>query len=486
MLDFFAVITKGGLVLWYFQDAAQKINTSIAALNALIRNVILQERGGLNVYNHENLSLKMRMDNEFDLMFVAIYQKILQLSYVDKFLSDIHREFRDRYKEPLEHGLYYQSFDFTSDYHQILFNAEEVTKLKNTIVRAPRTFEQSDKSKKTVDSMIEKRPGEKPKKQSKKKEDKSSNVEIVVPAEFEEEPAQQIEELSESVVENGTSDEKLDPKEEIRLKLEKLQKRGTPKALKTKSPKPGKKGKEARIWELDGRESATLDYSKQSGGDSFPPPAARPEYLPDPSKVGTLRGNLQGMDDTSEKDKKPSGVFSMFKSLVGGKVLSATDMQPVLEKLKDHLIGKNVASEIAQKLCQSVESKLEGKHIGTFEGVTSLVRTTLTDALVQLLTPREDWTSFGRDRGEGVAPPLRHHFLRRERSWESHQLGQDFLLADRKQLPSIDRRLRHLPSGGCGAAPDAYEAFECPSPAGETRRNVHGRTLRTGLWQGRG
>ena len=42
MLDFFAVITKGGLVLWYFQDAAQGLDTSIAAINALIRNVILQ------------------------------------------------------------------------------------------------------------------------------------------------------------------------------------------------------------------------------------------------------------------------------------------------------------------------------------------------------------------------------------------------------------------------------------------------------------
>lgn len=56
-----------------------------------------------------------------------------------------------------------------------------------------------------------------------------------------------------------------------------------------------------------------------------------------------------------------SGMFSLFKNLVGGKVLTTDDLQPVLEKLKDHLIGKNVASEIAIKLCQSVETKLEGK-----------------------------------------------------------------------------------------------------------------------------
>lgn len=36
-------------------------------------------------------------------------------------------------------------------------------------------------------------------------------------------------------------------------------------------------------------------------------------------------------------------------------------MDPVLEKLKEHLVTKNVAIEIATKLCDSVSSKLEGK-----------------------------------------------------------------------------------------------------------------------------
>lgn len=51
----------------------------------------------------------------------------------------------------------------------------------------------------------------------------------------------------------------------------------------------------------------------------------------------------------------------MFRGLVGRKTLTEADVEPVLEKLKDHLIGKNVASEIANKLCQSIGKKLEGK-----------------------------------------------------------------------------------------------------------------------------
>lgn len=46
---------------------------------------------------------------------------------------------------------------------------------------------------------------------------------------------------------------------------------------------------------------------------------------------------------------------------MGSKNLTRQDMEPVLEKLQDHLIAKNVASDIATKLCDSVAAKIEGK-----------------------------------------------------------------------------------------------------------------------------
>lgn len=61
-------------------------------------------------------------------------------------------------------------------------------------------------------------------------------------------------------------------------------------------------------------------------------------------------------------------MFSFFKSLTGGKVITADMLQPALEKMKEHLIAKNVAAEISEKLCSSVMVKLEGKVIGTFSG----------------------------------------------------------------------------------------------------------------------
>lgn len=60
-------------------------------------------------------------------------------------------------------------------------------------------------------------------------------------------------------------------------------------------------------------------------------------------------------------------------------------MEFVLDKMRDHLIAKNVAADIAVQLCESVASKLEGKVMGTFSTVTSTVKQALQEFLVQIL-----------------------------------------------------------------------------------------------------
>lgn len=61
------------------------------------------------------------------MILVVAYQKILQLSYVDKFLNDIHLEFRDKYKNELNSGANrnFHQFDFISEFQQILEDAEK-------------------------------------------------------------------------------------------------------------------------------------------------------------------------------------------------------------------------------------------------------------------------------------------------------------------------------------------------------------------------
>ena len=69
-------------------------------------------------------------------MFQVAYQKILQLSYVDKFLDDIQREFRDRYKDDLQRSKLCRNFaDFTPTFQLMLKSAEDEARL---IAKAPK------------------------------------------------------------------------------------------------------------------------------------------------------------------------------------------------------------------------------------------------------------------------------------------------------------------------------------------------------------
>lgn len=372
--------------MWCFQSTKQIFTPSV---NALIRTVILQERTGNQSYDHNSVTLKYKLDNEFELVFVVAYQKILQLSYVDKFLSDIHLEFRDKYKEDLRHGRYYQEFDFMKSFQKVLHMAEEWGRSQAKLPKQMRSFEESAKSKKTVASMIERKGDNK---ENKKK------VKITEPVKVEPPP-------SPTPVSNGSEiseDILLQNRQRLAMKM------GGPKKKDKKSPKPSKEGKKPRVWELGGnnKDLETLDRSKDKPEDQTS------DFTPESVMVGRMVGGIKDLevesdsdeynedDDDDEEEEVPSsqtnnksaaksgGVFSIFRGLVGSKNLSKEAMQPCLEKLRDHLISKNVAADIAIKLCDSVATKLEGKVIGTFDTVASTVKNTLTESLVQILSPR--------------------------------------------------------------------------------------------------
>ncbi|XP_077261689.1 signal recognition particle receptor alpha isoform X1 [Temnothorax americanus] len=390
MLDLFTIFSKGGIVLWYFQSTSQIFAPSV---NALIRSVILQERTGNHSFDHDSLRLQYKLDNEFELVFVVAYQKILQLSYVDKFLNDIHLEFRDRFKNELENSSWFANFEFEPAYRSVLERAEHWSRSQAKIPKQMRTFDESQKSKKTVASMIERKDDKDDKKPGKKK--KANNCNGDYHTKIQDIPRQEL--PKQQVEHNGELDEETLITNRMKL-AQKMA--GKKKADKQKSPKPEKAGKKPRIWELGGttKDLATLERTKDK-------PEENDDYVAaNTALVGQMKGSIRDLEvnsdseDSSDQEEieqskqqqmqKKTSMFSMFKSLVGSKSLKQDDMLPVLEKLKDHLITKNVAADIAQKLCDSVGTKLEGKVLGTFDSVANTVKTTLTDALVQILSPK--------------------------------------------------------------------------------------------------
>jgi signal recognition particle receptor subunit alpha len=69
-----------------------------------------------------------------------------------------------------------------------------------------------------------------------------------------------------------------------------------------------------------------------------------------------------------EKEEPKLGTLgSIFARLTGGKVLTENDLKPVLEGMKQHLMKKNVAKEISEKVCEGVGEGLVGQKLGSFQ-----------------------------------------------------------------------------------------------------------------------
>jgi len=347
--------------------------------------VLLQERAvKKNYWENGQLALRYKMDNEFELVFVIAYQKMLNLHYLDKLLDEIQLRFRDMFQDNLKAGKFLEDFSgFGPEFSRTLRLVEEESRIEKLAQQKPRKFEESEKSQKSIKSMIVSDKNEtKPKKEAKK------SVKIA----------------EENIPEPVTEAESVnDLDEQTRLEnLRKLsQKKKSPKSPNPKSPKSGKK---STTWDpvlyggkLSKEQMNSLDRTVGKPSESEDVDIHFNQYVPDQNLVGRsaqLEDVEYEEDDDEEVLRSSAGgksggsMFSMFSNLVGNKALTRDDLEPVLAKLRDNLIAKNVASEVAASLIESVMVKLEGSVMGTFQSIARTVKDALTQSLMKLLTPK--------------------------------------------------------------------------------------------------
>lgn len=130
MLEQLLIFTRGGLILWTCKELGDALKGS--PIDTLIRSCLLEERSGAASYNYESYTLKWTFHNELGLVFVAVYQRILHLLYVDELLAMVKREFSDIY-DPKR----VEYFDFDETFRQLRkeaeARAEELRKVKPVV-----------------------------------------------------------------------------------------------------------------------------------------------------------------------------------------------------------------------------------------------------------------------------------------------------------------------------------------------------------------
>ncbi|KAM5548219.1 signal recognition particle receptor subunit alpha [Rosa sericea] len=402
MLEQLLIFTRGGLILWTCKELGNALKGS--PIDTLIRSCLLEERSGAASYDYTApgaaYTLKWTFHNELGLVFVAVYQKILHLLYVDDLLAMVKQSFAEIY-DPKR--TVYDDFDetFRQLRKEAEARAEELKKSKQVgkPVSNSRKQGQVQKAglggdKKSNEGGLASDGGDGNAVKGRKLENGISNGNHVVSKESNVVGTANGKENTSSNL--GAFDvNKLKSRSKVGKKTEKTA------SLDSKASKaePKKKiTKKNRVWDDSPQESleSKLDFTDTVGENADNNievvAADHGESMMDRDEDYSSESEAEEEEEVgkqSKPDSKKKGWFSsMFQSIAGKANLERSDLEPALKALKDRLMTKNVAEEIAEKLCESVAASLEGKKLGSFTRISSTVQGAMEEALVRILTPR--------------------------------------------------------------------------------------------------
>ncbi|KAM0931672.1 hypothetical protein ACQ4PT_000177 [Festuca glaucescens] len=414
MLEELLIFTRGGLILW---SSCRALGVASALkgspIDALIRSCLLEERSADASFSQDTYALKWTFNNDLGLVFVAIYQRMLHLLYVEDLLAAVRKEFSQIY-DPKR-----VSYDdgFTDVFRQLHLEAEArgeaMKKTRQSTLPSSRA-PASGGGKKL--SALGGRAGpqgagggggkkggaESGKDDSDSSDSGKDHNKLTNKGQPQNGLNKDSSNARALVVDNGK--ENGDPNDgafDVNTLRKKIggkkngKKNDAGKKAPTAKAEPKKNVKKDRVWDDQPCKAGKLDFTDLADdrGEEMVEQAIAHQGDSMMDKDEALSSDSEDEDDEGEENaeagqKKKGWFTSMFKSIAGNNVLEKADLQPALKALKDRLMTKNVAEEIAEKLCESVAASLEGKKLGSFTRISSTVQTAMEEALTRILTPR--------------------------------------------------------------------------------------------------
>ncbi|KAI8929475.1 SRP54-type protein [Entophlyctis helioformis] len=408
MIDLATIVTRGGVVLWSREFVSLPTGKT-GPVDAVIRNVLIEERAGLDAYTVDSMLVKWTFANDLGLVFVVAHQKVLALGYIDDLLGGIKSTFCGRFKDELASGDVVSHLDAFSDYNPVfdaVLDAVEESARDTKKHKAPRSFKETRKYASTLEGS-QQSPAQQRKDASAaggadaaRKNDGSAAAGSAAGSDSES-LAAKLEKLARKGVgpRKGSAAKRVAPAKAAAGSVD----GASAPASGASSPQP-KKGKQMRAWDASGNAvmgsaSQKLDFSTGTEDDA----AVSADLIGDGLGTRGADGSYDAleldypedddMDDEPDEDAdakqkpKSSGLFSYFERWTAGKTLSEQDLEPAMAKMKEHLVNKNVAADIANHLCQSVASGLVGQKIGPFKSLNAAIKEQMEIALQRILTP---------------------------------------------------------------------------------------------------
>ncbi|CAM9174810.1 unnamed protein product [Ascophyllum nodosum] len=417
MLDHVSVFSKSGLVLWSRTMAKLKGNP----IDDLVQNILLEEKGGSNMVVTEWYTLRWSLANELGLVVVALYQKSLQLHYVERLVDSIKRDIIQRFGPSLKDPAQASPVAYDRHFERLLKQAEAEKGSATTPVAPGRRSYASPSPSPKVNHGARDRSLNAP-----------SGADVMTTS------ADQSEVGSKTDEPEG-KDEVAAARALLKARAAGKGRRGSVKAgrggVKAGSRgqagessadfeggvgKKEKREKKATVWHdgsgagkvLGQKAKEALDRSKRGEGSLTSEDALvaemRSTYMPEDGEIAEWDEPDSDLEDDSDilhldddgdletvgdKDSWAgallrTSVGSFLHGLTGRKVLEERDLMPVMAKMREQLMSKNVASEVANDITASVQATLINQRLKSFTRVKTAVQSALKEAVSRVLTPK--------------------------------------------------------------------------------------------------
>ncbi|KAK4898472.1 hypothetical protein LTR27_004069 [Elasticomyces elasticus] len=428
MLDAFEILSTSGIVLWRRHYAPLASNV----IDSLVRDVFIEEKqkpagGDTPSYKKDRYTLRWTTAKDVGLVFVAVYQSLLHLSWVENLLTAVKGLFLKSYGPELKNG------------HTLRINTAQWDQTFDALVSRLDT----GSTRRQSDALDSEGPTELTPPSSSAGDE--GDEPPPVPAPLFKKPAipnrrDVVDDTSTDATPVPTPDTSR-PATPARAASHLLTAKGGPGKASRRSRKaqtfatsaPASSGDESstnrkagknvaakgkRRWDVDGSaiegdDDGVLDYSAPATPGLDTTDRELDVESVDAAQMGSRTGKgqfvLKDLDDEVDailaSSKAPSTTTAssdpatgllgtatsrltgLFRNVVGGKTLTKADLQQPLQLMQTHLLEKNVAREAAERLCQSVETDLLDHKTAGFTSIETTIRESMSKALTRILTP---------------------------------------------------------------------------------------------------
>ncbi|RNF09066.1 putative signal recognition particle receptor like protein [Trypanosoma conorhini] len=354
MIDTLSVISNGGVVLWEqsADDAGRR-----PTVNRVIQEVLLEDRAGVPEAVLGEHKVAWALDGDARFFVVAVYPKFLVYPRMGACLRGLARAFAGKYGR-IHDGELFADYDFSAEAAAAVAGLE-LGGAATTVTAAA--------------AAAEAEVGEAVANSSNNNNDGNDDEE-------EEDGEGEGEKEAAAAVQRG-GDRIVTKRGHV------IGRKGQKPAAAKKAQKKCKPVKQATRWEEPALDPAVTAQQRAPTQEELAAQAQAQRAV----FIKRLPNGAAAPVREAEWENQPRGrLANWLRGYVGRRELDRQDFQRVIPGLREKLIAKNVAVEVAEHVCKSVETSLAGKKLGTFDSLQQSIEAAMTAALRRILQPKHE------------------------------------------------------------------------------------------------